>query len=169
MAPFGGTQGVYPRNHGAAIDNGDGTISVFYTRRYPSGDRVNKQIYYMESLQPGNVELASAIAVKTTTPARENNDKSVRLPCLARSPLAGAGLDSGDALLTYAGARRGAETRAPRVTRESPVTVATDLGGWHARATRYRLLRPAPCGLVLRRAVHELERQGNRVTLEPAA
>jgi hypothetical protein len=45
---------VYPRNHGAAIDNLDGTLGVFYTLRDCFTDaRVTKQIYYVESADNG--------------------------------------------------------------------------------------------------------------------
>jgi hypothetical protein len=45
----GNPLGVYVHNVARVLDQGDGTLGVFYALRYASGVRVNKQIYYAES------------------------------------------------------------------------------------------------------------------------
>ncbi len=40
---------VYVHNIGRVLDQGDGTLGVYYSLRHPDGSRVNKQIYYAES------------------------------------------------------------------------------------------------------------------------
>jgi S-layer homology domain len=41
--------GVYVHNVGRVLDQGDGTLGVYYSLRFPDGSRVNKQIYYAQS------------------------------------------------------------------------------------------------------------------------
>ncbi len=41
--------GVYVHNVGRVLDQGDGTLGVYYSLRHPDGSRVNKQIYYAQS------------------------------------------------------------------------------------------------------------------------
>ena len=41
--------GVYVHNVGRVLDQGDGTLGVYYSLRYPDGSRVNQQIYYAQS------------------------------------------------------------------------------------------------------------------------
>jgi hypothetical protein len=45
----GNPLGVYVHNVARVLDQGDGTLGVYYSLRYPDGSRVNKQIYYSES------------------------------------------------------------------------------------------------------------------------
>jgi len=40
---------VYVHNVGRVLDQGDGTLGVYYSLRHPDGSRVNKQIYYSQS------------------------------------------------------------------------------------------------------------------------
>lgn len=49
----GNPLGVYVHNVARVLDQGDGTLGVFYALRYASGARVNKQIYYSESADAG--------------------------------------------------------------------------------------------------------------------
>ncbi len=44
---------VYVHNIGRVLDQGDGTLGVYYSLRYPDGSRVNKQIYYAQSGDDG--------------------------------------------------------------------------------------------------------------------
>ena len=41
--------GVYVHNVGRVLDQGDGTLGVYYSLRHPDGSRVNRQIYYAQS------------------------------------------------------------------------------------------------------------------------
>ena len=41
--------GVYVHNVARVLDQGDGTLGVYYSLRHPDGSRVNKQIYYAQS------------------------------------------------------------------------------------------------------------------------
>ncbi len=41
--------GVYVHNVARLLDQGDGTLGVYYALRHPDGSRVNKQIYYAQS------------------------------------------------------------------------------------------------------------------------
>ncbi len=41
--------GVYVHNVGRVLDQGDGTLGVYYSLRHPDGSRVNQQIYYAQS------------------------------------------------------------------------------------------------------------------------
>ena len=41
--------GVYVHNVARVLDQGDGTLGVYYALRHPDGSRVNKQIYYAQS------------------------------------------------------------------------------------------------------------------------
>ena len=45
--------GVYVHNVGRVLDQGDGTLGVYYSLRYPDGSRVNQQIYYAQSVDNG--------------------------------------------------------------------------------------------------------------------
>ncbi|HEX4438866.1 MAG TPA: S-layer homology domain-containing protein [Thermoanaerobaculia bacterium] len=45
----GNPLGVYVHNVARVLDQGDGTLGVYYSLRFPDGSRVNKQIYYAES------------------------------------------------------------------------------------------------------------------------
>ena len=49
----GNPLGVYVHNVARVLDQGDGTLGVTYALRYPSGARVDKQIYYAESSDGG--------------------------------------------------------------------------------------------------------------------
>lgn len=49
----GNPLGVYVHNVARVLDQGDGTLGVFYSLRYASGARVNRQIYYSESADAG--------------------------------------------------------------------------------------------------------------------
>ena len=49
----GNPLGVYVHNVARVLDQGDGTVGVFYALRFASGARVNKQIYYSESRDAG--------------------------------------------------------------------------------------------------------------------
>ena len=44
---------VYVHNIGRVLDQGDGTLGVYYSLRFPDGSRVDKQIYYAESPDGG--------------------------------------------------------------------------------------------------------------------
>jgi hypothetical protein len=49
----GNPLGVYVHNVARVLDQGDGTLGIFYALRYASGARVNRQIYYSESADAG--------------------------------------------------------------------------------------------------------------------
>jgi S-layer homology domain len=56
----GNPLGVYVHNVARVLDQGDGTLGVYYSLRYPDGSRVNKQIYYSESADGGQTWSAPA-------------------------------------------------------------------------------------------------------------
>ena len=45
--------GVYVHNVGRVLDQGDGTLGVYYSLRHPDGSRVDRQIYYAQSSDGG--------------------------------------------------------------------------------------------------------------------
>jgi hypothetical protein len=56
----GNPLGVYVHNVARVLDQGDGTLGVYYSLRYPDGSRVNKQIYYSQSADGGQTWSAPA-------------------------------------------------------------------------------------------------------------
>ncbi len=52
--------GVYVHNVARVLDQGDGTLGVYYALRHPDGSRVNKQIYYAQSGDGGQTWSAPA-------------------------------------------------------------------------------------------------------------
>jgi hypothetical protein len=56
----GNPLGVYVHNVARVLDQGDGTLGVYYSLRYPDGSRVNKQIYYSQSGDDGQTWSAPA-------------------------------------------------------------------------------------------------------------
>jgi hypothetical protein len=52
--------GVYVHNVGRVLDQGDGTLGVYYSLRHPDGSRINKQIYYSQSGDGGQTWSAPA-------------------------------------------------------------------------------------------------------------
>ena len=52
--------GVYVHNVGRVLDQGDGTLGVYYSLRHPDGSRVNQQIYYAQSGDGGQTWSAPA-------------------------------------------------------------------------------------------------------------
>ena len=51
---------MYVHNVGRVLDQGDGTLGVYYSLRHPDGSRVNKQIYYAQSGDGGQTWSAPA-------------------------------------------------------------------------------------------------------------